>query len=83
MRCWFSIPASRLPERGPKLDASRKNDVCLIPHVTNIIPSDSVAQRSLSSATYANATGMTNQQCIDFCDDKGWVSIFEIFLLLG
>jgi hypothetical protein len=40
MRFWFSILAwtrVRLREHGRKLDASRKNTVCLISHVINIL----------------------------------------------
>ena len=65
-----SMPVHCL-EHGVKLDASRKNNVRLTPHVANNIPSDSVAQRSLSSAAYTDGAAMTNEACVNFCNSKG------------
>lgn len=65
-----STPAHCL-EHGVKLDASRTDNLRLLPHVANTIPSDSVAQRSLSSAAYADGAAMTNEACVNFCNSKG------------
>lgn len=71
LRLFAKSTPAHYPEHGPKSDAFRKNNVGLIPHVINTIPSDSVNQRSLSSATYTSGNAMTNEACVAFCDSKG------------
>ena len=58
-------------EHGLKLDATRRNTIRLIPHVANIPRSDSVGQRSLSSASYADGSAMTQEACVSFCNARG------------
>jgi hypothetical protein len=58
-------------DRGLHTDVARKNNICLIPNFTNIILSDSVAQRTILAASYVDGSGMTNEACVDFCNAKG------------
>ena len=63
---WFAKSTLEV-HNGTYLDATRKNNVRLIAHVINNVPSEPIVHRGLSAASKIDTEGMTNEECTTYC----------------